>query len=149
MLRVTFTGNLTVDPKIGTTAKGDHMCQLNVAVRGAKYSNNFYGQGEPEPVYMEVSAFGQLGERCATYLKKGRSVAVSGSFRSIEIYKGKKNGEPKLGMRMRADEVEFGFDSQRQNAEEAPENAPKAEPGQGKGFVPTGFVEVNEEDLPF
>jgi single-strand DNA-binding protein len=78
--RVIITGNLTKDPELGSIpSSGTPVCSLRVAVNGRRRSSS--GEWEDQPNYFDVTVWGQQGENCAKYLKKGRPVAVDGRLR--------------------------------------------------------------------
>jgi len=95
MNTVTLIGTLTKDPEM--RGNGDTpVCQLRLADNS--------GPGD-EPLYISVAAFGRQAESCATYLSKGRHVAVSGRlrFREWTAKDGAKRSEHSLA----ADRVDF------------------------------------------
>lgn len=75
--RVTITGNLTRDPELKSTGGGMSICKLGVAVNHRRKDNQS-GEWIEEPNYFDVTVFGSQGDNCATYLSKGRPVAVDG-----------------------------------------------------------------------
>ena len=81
--RVTITGNLTADPELRSTNSGMAVCQLRVAVNHRR-KNDATGEWIEEPNYLNVVVFGAQGENCATYLSKGRPVAVDGRLKWSE-----------------------------------------------------------------
>jgi len=71
MNTTTFVGNLTADPKLIEGASGKMRSTFTVAVNE--------GQGEDEKThFLNVTAFGTLGENLAKSLGKGQRVIVSG-----------------------------------------------------------------------
>lgn len=78
--RVTITGNLTRDPELRALPSGTSVCELGVAVNHRR-KDNATDQWVEEPNYFNVVVFGAQGESCATYLSKGRPVAVDGRLR--------------------------------------------------------------------
>jgi single-strand DNA-binding protein len=74
--RVVLTGNLTKDPELRTTPSGTSVCKLRLAVNTRKKDQS--GQWVEKPNYFDVTVWGAQGENCATYLQKGRPVAVDG-----------------------------------------------------------------------
>jgi single-strand DNA-binding protein len=79
--RVIITGNLTRDPELGSLPQsGTAVCSLRIACNGRR-KNNETGQWEDQPNYFDVTVWGQQGENCDRYLKKGRPVAVDGRLR--------------------------------------------------------------------
>ncbi len=73
---VVVTGNLTRDPELRSTPSGTSVCKLRVAVNSRR--KNQSGEWEDKPNYFDVTVWGAQGENCATYLSKGRPVAVEG-----------------------------------------------------------------------
>ena len=74
--RVTITGNLTKDPELRSTPGGTSVCKLRVAVNSRRKDQS--GEWVDKPNYFDVTVWGAQGENCATYLSKGRPVAVDG-----------------------------------------------------------------------
>ena len=71
--RVIITGNLTRDPELGSLPQsGTAVCSLRIACNGRR-KNNETGQWEDQPNYFDVTVWGQQGENCHRYLKKGRA----------------------------------------------------------------------------
>ena len=78
--RVIVTGNLTRDPELATVSgTGTSVCSLRIAVNGRRRTSE--GNWEDQPNYFDVTVWGQQGENCHKYLKKGRGVAVDGRLR--------------------------------------------------------------------
>lgn len=71
MNSVALIGRLTKDPELGhiESQEGRAVCDLRIAITN--------GADKP-PTYVDVSTFDRQAEACATYLAKGREVAVSG-----------------------------------------------------------------------
>jgi single-strand DNA-binding protein len=74
--RVVLVGNLTKDPELRTTPGGTSLCKLRLAVNTRRKDQS--GQWVDKPNYFDVTVWGQQGENCATYLQKGRPVAIDG-----------------------------------------------------------------------
>jgi single-strand DNA-binding protein len=74
--RVVLVGNLTKDPELRTTPGGTSLCKLRLAVNTRRKDQS--GQWVDKPNYFDITVWGQQGENCATYLQKGRPVAVDG-----------------------------------------------------------------------
>ena len=74
---VVITGNLTKDPELRTTPNGTSVCKLRVAVNSRR-KDSASGDWVDKPNYFDVTVWGAQGENCATYLSKGRPVAVEG-----------------------------------------------------------------------
>ncbi len=95
--RVTITGNLTRDPELRSTGGGMSVCKLGVAVNH-RQKNQQTGEWEEKPNYFDVTVFGSQGENCATYLSKGRPVAVDGrlAWSSWEAQDGSKRSKVEI-----------------------------------------------------
>ncbi len=74
---VVITGNLTRDPELRSTGGGTSVCELRVAVNSRR-KNGQTGQWEDKPNFFDVVVFGAQADNCATYLQRGRPVAVEG-----------------------------------------------------------------------
>jgi single-strand DNA-binding protein len=74
---VVITGNLTQDPELRHTGGGTAVCELRVAVNSRR-KDGATGEWVDKPNYFNVTVWGAQGENCATYLSKGRPVAVEG-----------------------------------------------------------------------
>ena len=73
---VVVTGNLTRDPELRSTPGGTAVCKLRVAVNSRRKDAS--GDWIDKPNYFDVTVWGAQGENCATYLSKGRPVAIEG-----------------------------------------------------------------------
>lgn len=150
MNKVFLIGNLTRDPELRTTQAGVSVCSFTIAVNRHRFGNAEAGQ--PEADFFRVSAWRQLGENCARYLAKGRKVSVVGTV-SASAYTGN-DGVARASLEVQADDVEFlspkETDAQ-ENAYKAQERqAIQQEPQQGSMVKNNaGFVQVNDEELPF
>ena len=74
---VVVTGNLTRDPELRSTAERD----LGLQAAGRRQQppqGRQSGDWVDKPNYFDVTVWGAQGENCATYLSKGRPVAVEG-----------------------------------------------------------------------
>ena len=147
MNKVFIVGNLTKDPEQRTTQNGVSVCSFNVAVNRRLGANAEH----PEADFFKVTAWRQLGENCARYLAKGRKVSVVGSV-SASAYTGN-DGQPKASLEITADDVEF-LSPKGEAKEEAyikqEREAIRNEPVQASMIKNSGgFIEVNEDDLPF
>lgn len=152
MFKVFITGNLVRDPELRTTPDGQSVCNFTVATStGRRSKNNQQQNGQRSDVeFVRVTAWRQLGENCARFLTKGRHVSVIGSLTTSNYQN--KQGENQKSLDCEASDVDFGprtaAEMENAPAASAAKPAPAAQPvapaPQG-----SGFVEVDEEDLPF
>jgi len=96
--RVILAGNLTRDPELRFTQSGVPVCGFGLAV------NRVYSKNE-EVDFFDVSAWRDLGERVANYVKKGDPVLVEGrlQYRTWEAQDGTKRSKVDVV----ADNVQF------------------------------------------
>src|SRR5581483_11736616 len=78
--QVTLMGNLTRDPELRTTPNGASVCGFSLALNRS-YKNS-EGSWQEATDYIDIVAWGPLGERVAQYLTKGRPALVSGRLQS-------------------------------------------------------------------
>ena len=95
MLELQLIGNLGKDPEGRYTQEGVFVCTFPVAVSTRK----------DETVWVEVSAWRELGERCHQFLAKGRQVFVRG-IPTLEAFT-RKNGEARASLKVTAQVVQF------------------------------------------
>jgi single-strand DNA-binding protein len=127
--RVIITGNLTKDPELASIpGTGTPVCSLRVACNGRR--KNQAGEWENAPNYFDVTVFGQQGENCEKYLRKGRPVAIDGRLRWREW--DSQDGHKRQAVDIIAESVQFlgGRD----------------DAGTGNGF--SSSVRATETDVP-
>jgi single-strand DNA-binding protein len=78
--QVTLMGNLTRDPELRTTPNGASVCSFSLALN--RSYKNAEGNWIEATDFIDVIAWGPLGERVAQYLTKGRPALVAGRLQS-------------------------------------------------------------------
>ena len=121
MNKVYLIANLTKDVELSETQTGLKVARFSVAV-GRKFERDVTD-------FFNIVAWRNLGENCATFLKKGSKCAVVGTLqnRSYEA----NDGTKRYVTEIIADEVEFLNTKQNNESEQA-----ELEP-------------IEDEDLPF
>ena len=142
MNKVFLIGNLTRDPELRTTQTGVSVCSFTIAVNRRRPSNAEAGQ--PEADFFRVTAWRQLGEICAKYLAKGRKVSVTGTV-SASAYTAQ-DGSARASLEVTADDVEFL--TPRGEVGDVPA-APRAQAPAPAAPQSNGFVQVDDDELPF
>ena len=144
MNRIWIIGNLTNKPDVRITQSGDKVCSFGVAVNRRR-------AGQQEADFFRVSAWRVLAENCERYLDKGRKVAVTGSV-SVSTYT-TQNGVTRATMEVAADNVEFlspkSEAQDNDNRPQAVQSVQQSAPVQSQISKEGGFVEVDDEELPF
>ena len=129
MDKIIFSGNLGADPKEQSTNDGKTLVKLSVAVTKKI-------KGEKVTEWRNVTCSGNTGKFCMDYLKKGRSVIVEGKP-SPRAYKNKL--EETVGvLDVWADNIE-PIGAARDGNEQSEQTTQN----------PTGFVQVENEEMPF
>ena len=130
---VVITGNLTRDPELRSLPSGTAVCKLRVAVNSRR-KDSATGNWEDKPNYFDVSVFGAQGENCATYLSKGRPVAIEGrlDWREWETQEGGK----RQAVEIIANSVQF-----------LGSRDGSAGGGGGNGFTPQSDVPADTSDF--
>src|SRR5215210_8473846 len=100
---VVITGNLTRDPELRNTPSGTPVCSLRVACNTRRKDQS--GEWVDKPNYFDVTVWGAQGENCATYLQKGRPVAIDGRLEWREWQDGQ--GNKRQAVDIIADSVQF------------------------------------------
>ena len=126
MNHLIIIGNLTKDADNKITQSGHNVTSFTVAV------NRRHRDGQPDQAdFFRVTTWDKLAEICKT-LTKGKKVAVVGSV-SVNTYQ-TQDGTTRASLDVMANEVKFLSPKEQQKQE-----SPKSD----------GFVEVEDEDLPF
>ena len=130
---VILSGRLTQDPELRYTPSGRAVAKLRLAVSRPYKSQS--GEWVEDTLFIDVSAWGDLGERCSQRLYKGSPAVVEGRLRS-------RSWETDTGQKRTAIEVvamRVQFLEKFGTREEGPQDTGPA-PDEGS---------TDDEDLPF
>lgn len=78
--QVILMGNLTRDPELRQTPNGQNVCSFSLALNRSYKGSD--GNWQEATDYVDVVAWGPLGERVSQYLTKGRPCLVNGRLQS-------------------------------------------------------------------
>lgn len=78
--QVILMGNLTRDPELRQTPNGQSVCSFSLALN--RSYKDASGEWQEATDYIDVTAWGPLGERVSQYLSKGRRCLVQGRLQS-------------------------------------------------------------------
>lgn len=78
--QVILMGNLTRDPEVRQIPSGQSVCTFSLALNRSYKGSD--GNWQEAVDYIDVVAWGPLGERVAQYVTKGRPVLVNGRLQS-------------------------------------------------------------------
>lgn len=141
MNKVILVGNLAADPESRTTQSGVACASFRVAVQ-RRFANQ---QGEREADFISCTAWRQTADFVCRYFHKGSKIGIIGSLQTRQWQA--QDGSKRYATEVVVDEVEFV--------------SPKADVGQsatvrgqpetvgGQQTQMGGFIEVEDDDLPF
>ncbi len=148
--QVTLMGNLTRDPELRQTPNGQNVCSFSLALNRSYKGAD--GNWQEVTDYVDVVAWGPLGERVAQYLSKGRPALVSGRLQSRSW---EQDGQKRSKVEVVAQDVTFlgggqGGSSDGGSSGSAP--APSAKKSKKDDEVvieDLGDEPINLDDIPF
>jgi single-strand DNA-binding protein len=154
---VVITGNLTQDPELRSTGGGTSVCEMRVAVNSRRKDQS--GQWVDKPNYFNVVVFGAQADNCATYLSRGRPVAIEGRLDWRE-WEAKEGGGKRQAVQIIANTVQFlgsrdgGGGAPNGNGggqqQQQPYSAPTSDvPADESDFGPVSTGGPQEDDIPF
>jgi single-strand DNA-binding protein len=146
--RVVLTANLTRDPELRTTENGTSVCSLRVACN-TRRKDPTSGEWVDKPNYFDVTVWGAQAENCATYLQKGRPVAIDGRLEWRE-WETKDGSGKRQAISIVAERVQFlgARDAAEGDGRARPESDVPAD-ADDLQQVPAGRGFANDDDLPF
>lgn len=100
--QVILMGNLTRDPELRTIPSGQQVCSFSLALNRSYKGSD--GNWQEATDYIDVVAWGPLGERVAQYLSKGRPCLVNGRLQSRSW---EQDGQKRSKVEVNAQDVTF------------------------------------------
>lgn len=156
--QVILMGNLTRDPELRQTPNGQNVCSFSLALNRSYKGAD--GNWQEATDYIDVVAWGPLGERVAQYLTKGRPCLVNGRIQSRSW---EQDGQKRNKVEVNAQDVTFlggagggdggnsggqqsGGGEYDQSAKPAPSKKPKKD---DIVIEDIGDEPINLDDIPF
>lgn len=102
--QVILMGNLTRDPELRQTPNGTSVTSFSLALNRSYKGSD--GNWQEATDYIDVVAWGPLGERVAQYLSKGRPCLVNGRIQS-RSWDDKESGAKRSKVEVVAQDVTF------------------------------------------
>lgn len=151
--QVILMGNLTRDPDLRQIPNGQSVCSFSLALNRSYKSGDTWQEATD---YVDVVAWGPLGERIAQYVTKGRPVLVNGRLQSRQW---EQDGQKRNKLEVVANDVTFlggrgegnedsGSNSNNSGSDSAPQsnnNATKKD----TVVQDIGDEPINLDDIPF
>ena len=144
--QVTLMGNLTRDPELRSTPSGQSVCSFSLALNRSYKGAD--GNWQEATDYVDVVAWGPLGERVAQYLTKGRPALVSGRLQSSSW---EKDGQKRTKVEVVAQDVTF-LGGRGEGSEQGEQGPSQSAPSKKKDDVvieDIGDEPINLDDIPF
>ncbi len=157
--QVILMGNLTRDPEVRQIPSGQSVCSFSLALnRSFKAAS---GEWQEATDFIDVVAWGPLGERVAQYVTKGRPVLVNGRLQSRAW---EQDGQKRSKVEVVAQDVTFlggrGEGGEGGGSYEARSSAPAASTGDKPkpskkpkaddvAIEDIGDEPINLDDIPF
>jgi single-strand DNA-binding protein len=152
--QVILMGNLTRDPELRQIPSGQSVCSFSLALNRAYKDQG--GEWQEATDFIDVVAWGPLGERVSQYVTKGRRVLVQGRLQSRSW---EQEGQKRSKVEVLANDVTF-LDGRGEGGESAPSASPEkrepaAPPTSAKKKKEDVVIEdisdepINLDDIPF
>ncbi len=148
--QVVLMGNLTRDPDLRQTPNGQNVCSFSLALNRSFKDQS--GEWKEATDYVDIVAWGPLGERVAQYLSKGRRCFVQGRLQSRSW---EQDGQKRNKLEVLANDVTFldsrgaGRDAEGNSSEEPSETKPTAKKKADVVVEDIGDEPINLDDIPF
>lgn len=153
--QVILMGNLTRDPELRQTPNGQNVCSFSLALNRSYKGSD--GNWQEATDYIDVVAWGPLGERVSQYLSKGRPCLVNGRLQSRSW---EQDGQKRSKVEVVAQDVTFlggrgeggdngGSSYEGSNSSSAPASKPAAKKKDDVVIEDIGDEPINLDDIPF
>lgn len=103
--KVMLIGNLTADPEVRQTPRGNSLTELRLAVNRVSSGPN-EGERREETTFLDVTCWGRTGEVAAQYLSKGRPVFIEGRLQ-MDTWEDKQTGQRRSRIRIIAENLQL------------------------------------------
>ncbi len=103
--KVMIIGNLTADPDVRTTPRGNAVAELRLAVNRVSSGPN-EGERREETTFLDVTCWGRTAEIAGQYLSKGRPVFIEGRLQQ-DTWEDKQTGQRRSKIRIVAENMQL------------------------------------------
>ena len=157
--QVILMGNLTRDPELRQIPSGQSVCSFSLALN--RSYKDASGEWQEATDYIDITAWGPLGERVSQYLTKGRRCLVQGRLQSRSW---EQDGQKRSKVEVLANDVTFldgrggsdvgsgmvGGGTSGLNDESAAASKPKpSKKADDVVIEDVGDAPINLDDIPF
>jgi len=102
--KVILIGNLTRDPEVRYTPKGNAVAELGLAINRFFTQDN--GEKREETTFVDVTLWGRQAELAQQYLQKGRPVYIEGRLQ-LDSWEDKQSGQKRSKLRVVGEVMQF------------------------------------------
>lgn len=134
--KVIIAGNLTRDPELRYTPKGQAVGDFSIAIKRVWMVD---GNKQEETTFLDVTVWGRQAENAKQYLSKGRGVFVEGRIQ-IEQWEDKASGQKRSKCKIVAENIQFVGGAKSERAQQSQQNVPIAAMDDALD---------NDDDIPF
>ncbi len=146
--QVFLMGNLTRDPELRQTPNGHSVCSFSLALNRSYRDAN--GEWQEATDYVDIVAWGPLGERVSQYLSKGRRCLVQGRLQSRSW---EQDDQKRSKVEVLANDVTFldgrGGTEQGNVSDEADKPTPSKAAKKDVVIEDVSDEPINLDDIPF
>lgn len=103
-MNIKLTGTLIKDVVLRFTPQGKPVADMTVSM----YTGGSKEQGYKKSVFVNVTAWDELGETVNNTLKKGEKITVTGAVKEPRTYKGRDGQERQAGLEVTASDIQKG-----------------------------------------
>ena len=103
--KVMIIGNLTADPDVRQTPRGNTVAELRLAVNRVSSGPN-EGERREETTFLDVTCWGRTAEIAGQYLAKGRPVFIEGRLQQ-DTWEDKQTGQRRSRIRIVAENMQL------------------------------------------
>ncbi len=102
--KVILIGNLTRDPEVRYTPKGNAVAELALATN--RYFTQENGEKREETTFVDVTLWGRQAELAQQYLQKGRPVYIEGRLQ-LDSWEDKQSGQKRSKLKVVGEVMQF------------------------------------------
>jgi len=102
--KVQLIGNVTRDPEVKYTPKGNAVTDLGMAIN--RYYTTETGEKREEVTFVDVTLWGRQAEIAGEYCKKGRSIYIEGRLQ-LDSWEDKTTGQKRNKLRVVGDSMQL------------------------------------------
>lgn len=145
--QITITGRLVADPELRFTRNSQAVAQFRIAHNQSRFDKTQNEWVDEGALFININAWGGLGENVAEELSKGDLAIVQGRVKQRDFQT--KQGENRSVLEITADEVGRLITRAKNNGGQNQGGGQTGDPWQGANNAPTGgFGGATQNDQP-